>query len=295
MDPSNKFVAVVGPTATGKTALALGLAEKFGGEIVCADSRTLYRGMDIGTAKPTAEERARVPHHLLDILDPGEVLSAAAFKSLAVSAIADIAKRGALPLMVGGSGLYADAVLFDYEFPPEAEVRKRKFLDGLADDQLLEMLAAEDPEAFEKVDKRNRRRVIRAIETAGIRPTRRNEVVPQALVLGTIMNKEIVQKRVRERVVKMLEEGFIREVETIGETYGWDSTALDVIGYRAFKDVVRGSKTVAEGTEDFIAGDMALYKKQVTWFKRNSAINWVTDQEDAARLVRHFLADEPVG
>lgn len=289
IDPRLKFVAVVGPTATGKTALSLELAEKFDGEIVCADSRTLYRGMDIGTAKPTAEEQARAPHHLLDVIDPGETLSAAAFKALAEGAITDIANRGKLPFLVGGSGLYADAVLFDYEFPPEADPERRAALEGLTDEALLEMLAAEDPEAYEAVDKRNRRRVIRAIETAGLRPARRSEPVPQVLILGTTLNKEIVQKRVEQRVQKMLEEGFIDEVRLIGERYGWESPAFDVIGYRACKGVVLGTKTRTQGAADFAAGDMALFKKQVTWFKRNQNIRWVEDAAQAETLVREFL------
>jgi len=283
-----KFVAVVGPTATGKTALSLHLAERFGGEIVCADSRTLYRGMDIGTAKPTAAEQARVRHHMLDVIDPGERLSAAAFKQLAVGAMADIASRGRLPLLVGGSGLYVDAVLFDYEFPSESEPALRARLEAMGDEDLLELLAAEDPEAYETVERTNRRRVIRAIETAGERRTRRTEMVPEALVLGTILNKEIVQHRVEQRVKKMLEEGFIREVEDIGEMYGWESAALEVIGYRAFKGYVLGTKTLEQATADFVRGDMALYKKQVTWFKRHEGIRWVQSAAEAEQLVADF-------
>jgi tRNA dimethylallyltransferase len=289
VDARLKFVAVVGPTATGKTALGLCLADRFGGEVVCADSRTLYRGMDIGTAKPTAAERVRTPHYLLDVLDPGERLSAAAFKQLAEAAIADIWSRGKTPLLVGGSGLYADAVLFDYEFPAEADPERRERLEAMADNELLELLAAEDAVAYEKVDLANRRRVIRAIETAGMAHRRRERVIPQALVLGTMLNKEVVQERVALRIDKMLEEGFIDEVRTIGETYGWESAALDVIGYRAFKGYVLGTKTLDEAKDDFVRGDMALYKKQVTWFKRNSAIQWVEDAAEAEALASKFL------
>jgi tRNA dimethylallyltransferase len=284
-----KFVAVVGPTATGKTALGLRLAREFDGEIVCADSRTLYRGMDIGTAKPTAAERAEVPHYLLDVVDPGERLSAAAFKQLAEGALEDIAGRGKLPLLVGGSGLYADAVLFDYEFPGAADPARREQLEKMGNLALLELLASVDETAIERIDIANRRRVIRAIETAGEASSRRRSVVPQALVLGTMLSIEIVQKRIEQRIELMLEQGFLGEVSTIGETYGWDSPALEIIGYRAFKDVVHGTKTVAEGTADFVRGDMALYKKQVTWFKRNPAIKWVDSEEQAVGWVAEFL------
>jgi tRNA dimethylallyltransferase len=284
------IVAIVGPTASGKTALALDLAEKFGGEIVCADSRTIYRGMDIGTAKPTAQERARVPHHLLDVIDPGERLSAAAYKALAEEVISDIWARGKVAFLVGGSGLYVDAVLFDYEFPAEADSARRVELEALSDDELRELLAAEDAEAFERVDLANRRRVIRAIETAGQERSRSTKPGANVLMLGLTLNKEVAQKRIEQRVQKMLTEGFIAEVRTIGEAYGWDSEALSVIGYRAFRDVVLGTKTEAEGVADFVRGDMALYKKQVTWFKRNPAIRWVDDATQAEALVRGHLS-----
>ncbi len=290
MNARPKFIAIVGATATGKTDLALKLAEKYTGEIVCADSRTIYREMDIGTAKPTMEEQARAPHHLLDVIDPGERLSAAAFKQLAEAAMADISSRGKLPILVGGSGLYLDAVLFDYEFPQEADPERREQLEGMSDEELLELLSAEDAEAYETVDRANRRRVIRAIETAGASAGRRSEILPEALVIGTRMNKEVVQKRVELRVEKMLEQGFIDEVRQIGDKYGWDSPALEVIGYRAFKGLLLGTKTLEEAKADFVRGDMALYKKQVTWFKRNPAIQWVESADEALELAAKFLA-----
>jgi tRNA dimethylallyltransferase len=285
------IIAIVGPTASGKTALALDLAEKFGGEIVCADSRTVYRGMDIGTAKPTPEEQARVRHHLLDLIDPGENLSAAAFKDLALAVMADIWSRGKIPFLVGGSGLYIDAILFDYQFPAEADPTRRMELESMSDEELLELLAAEDGEAFAQVDLANRRRVIRAIETAGQERSRTNEMSPRTLMLGLTMNKEIAQERISKRIEKMLEERFLDEVRQIGTTYGWGSEALSVIGYRAFREVALGKKSVADGTADFVRGDMALYKKQVTWFKRNKFIQWLEDPADAEGIVREFLRD----
>jgi len=277
------MIAIVGTTASGKTDLALKLASKYNGEIICADSRTIYRGMDIGTAKPTLAEQAAVPHHLLDVIEPGERLGAAEFKRLAEAAARDVLSRGRLPFLVGGSGMYVDAVLYDYKFPSGSDEKMRQKFEKLNDESLREMLAAEDPEAYGRVDLMNRRRVIRALETAGQPSSKRIEVRPDILVLGLTMNKEVIQKRIEQRVEKMLSEGFIQEVQTIGERYGWDCTAFEVIGYRAFKDVVFGHKTVAEATADFVSGDMALYKKQLTWFKRNKQIQWLTgDVEKAA-------------
>jgi len=277
------MIAIVGTTASGKTDLALKLASKYNGEIICADSRTIYRGMDIGTAKPTLAEQAAVPHHLLDVIEPGERLGAAEFKRLAEAAARDVLSRGRLPFLVGGSGMYVDAVLYDYKFPSGSDEKMRQKFEKLNDESLREMLAAEDPEAYGRVDLMNRRRVIRALETAGQPSSKRIEVRPDILVLGLTMNKEVIQKRIEQRVEKMLSEGFIQEVQTIGERYGWGCTAFEVIGYRAFKDVVFGRKTVAEATADFVSGDMALYKKQLTWFKRNKQIHWLTgDVEKAA-------------
>lgn len=294
INPEVKLITIVGPTASGKTDLVLGLAELFSGEIVCADSRTIYRGMNIGTAKPTAEERERVPHHLLDVVDPGERLSAGVFKALAEAAINDIWARGKVPFLVGGSGLYIDVVLFDYQFPGQADPERRAQLEMMNDDELRELLAAEDPEAFARVDLANRRRVIRAIETAGQERGRANTIRPRTLVLGMPVNKKVIQDRIEKRIEKMLEKGFIEEVRVIGTTYGRDSEALDVIGYRAFKEVVFGDKTVEQGKSDFARGDMLLVKKQLTWFKRNPDIRWLEDPAEAEGLVRDFLKADGV-
>jgi tRNA dimethylallyltransferase len=285
---TGKMIAIVGPTASGKTDLALSLARKHGAEIICADSRTIYRGMDIGTAKPTIREQGEVPHHLLDIVDPGERLSAAAFKSLAMGAIGEIWERGRIPMLVGGSGLYLDSVLYDFQFPPEADPDRRAELDVMELGDLRELLAAVDAEAYERTDLANRRRVIRAIETAGQERSRAESLSPGKLVIGLSMSKEVAQERISNRVKRMLEQGFIEEVKMIGETYGWESPAMSVIGYAAFRDVILRSKTVADATADFVRGDMGLYKKQMTWFKRNSDIQWVENAGQAEDMVNRF-------
>jgi tRNA dimethylallyltransferase len=289
IDQNVKLVAIVGPTATGKSALAMYLAQVFGAEIICADSRTLYRGMDIGTAKPSKREQDEIPHHLIDILDPGERMSAAYFKQLAEAAISDIAARSHVPILVGGSGLYLDAVLFDYKFPSVANPAQRAQLEALSDQNLRELLAAEDAAAYEHIDLANRRRLIRAIETAGEKPMRNKHILDNVLVLGTFLSKEVVQKRIHDRIRKMLDEGFIHEVRVIGEKFGWDNEAFNVIGYRAFKDYVLKTKTLEDAVADFEAGDMALYKKQVTWFRRNPDIKWVAGEWEAEELVSKFL------
>jgi tRNA dimethylallyltransferase len=291
IEQTTKLITILGPTASGKTDLALELAERYNGEIICADSRTIYRGMDIGTAKPTAEEQARVPHHLLDVVDPGETLSVAAYKTLAEAAMADITARGRVPFLVGGSGLYIDAVLFDYQFPAQADPVRRARLETMTADELRELLAAEDAAAYAVIDIRNRRRLIRALETVGQDRSRRATVRADTLVLGLVLNKEIMQQRIALRIEKMLAQGFLDEVRQIGTTYGWESEAMSGIGYRAFKDVIVGTKTIEAAAADIARGDMMLVKKQLTWFRRNPAIQWLEDPAAAEPLVRDFLAN----
>jgi tRNA dimethylallyltransferase len=278
---NNKYITILGPTASGKSSLALDLAEAFNGEIICADSRTIYRHMDIGTAKPTREEQSTIQHHLLDLIDPDQRLSAADFQQRALKEISSIQSRGRIPFLVGGSGLYIDSVIYDYTFP----------LEALSDDKLREKLLNQDQELYKITDTSNRRRVIRALETVGLPRIKRNTVTPNTFIIGLTMSKIVAQKRIEARINKMLSEGFIDEVSNIGIRYGWDSEAMNIIGYKAFKDVVRGTKSIAQGTSDFVAGDMALYKKQITWFKRNTEIHWIADLSEAMVLLRAFLAE----
>jgi tRNA dimethylallyltransferase len=269
------MIAIVGPTASGKSDLSLFLAKKFDAEIVCADSRTIYRDMDIGTAKPTREERSVVPHHMLDVILPGEVMSAARYKEMAVTVIRDITKRGKTPILVGGSGLYIDSILYDYQFPPKSDPVRRSQLETMDTNALIVLLQSKDSTIGQSVDLSNRMRIMRAIETIGEVRSRRQQLVPGTIVLGIASNKVVANERIRARIEKMLSLGFIDEVKFLGDTYGWNSPAFQVIGYRAFKDVAFHTKTSMEGIEDFVRGDMALYKKQVTWFKRNHSVRWL--------------------
>jgi tRNA dimethylallyltransferase len=280
------LITILGPTGSGKTALAVELAQDVSGEIVCADSRTVYRGLDIGTAKPTLQEQAAVPHHLLNLIDPGE----AAFKRLAEAYITDIWQRGNIPFLVGGSGLYIDAVLFDYQFGSMPDAQARARLEALTTPELQELLAAADPEAFEQVDLANRRRVIRAIEMAGQQASRLSAVRPRTLVLGLVMNKEVIQSRIEQRVEKMLSSGLIHEVTQLAQTYGWDSPVMNIAGYAVFKEAILGTKPLAEAAAEFARGHIQLVKKQQTWFKRNPDIVWLDDPAQAGSLVREFLS-----
>lgn len=287
IDPHIKMISIVGPTASGKTALAIDLAIKYGGEIVCADSRTIYRGMNIGTAKPTDEEQAKVPHHMLNLVEPGEPYTVVDFKRQAEEVINSIGARGKVPFLVGGSGLYIDSILYDYQFP---EPKSTMSFGGLSDEALRQELAKADPVAYESIDIANRRRVERALATVGVGKTKRSLIRPNTLVLGMAVNKEVIRKRIEARIDIMLSQGFIKEVAWLGETYGWESEAMSGVGYRAFKAVILGHSSAEVGRQQFIDGDCKLVKKQLTWFKRNHEIHWLDEPGGATALVGAFLA-----
>ena len=287
-----KLVVVLGPTASGKSDLAMQLAQKYNGELICADSRTVYRGMDIGTAKPSDEDQTAVRHHLLDIVDPGEAFSAAEFKKLAEIAIRDISARGKLPIMVGGSGLYIDAVLYDYNFSKSVDPAERSRLDILTDEELVREFNEDyGDDAIELVarHRNNRRRLQRYLEMKEINNHRNINIRPQTLVLGITLNKSIIQERITQRAIKMLDEGIIKEVETIGNTYGWQSEAMTGNIYRIFSEVVNNQKNIDDALAKFIRSDMKLVKKQLTWFKRNKNIHWLENPSAADDLVTDFL------
>lgn len=281
------LVVIGGETASGKSALALELAQEFGGELICADSWTVYKGFDIGTAKPTAEERALVPHHLLDVADPAEGFSAVEFKKLAVSTIQSIVLKGKLPIMVGGTGLYIDSVLFDYTFLPPSDPGLRAELNAMSLEQVL--ARAEELELDTAgIDLRNKRRVIRLIENNGLRPGK-HELRANTLVLGIKTEREQLRERIARRVDAMLTAGLESEVRALAGRYGWDAEPMKGIGYREWLEYFAGRQNLAEVRERIIKASMDLAKRQRTWFKRNDSIQWVSDRRDAVEIVTTFL------
>lgn len=281
------LVVIVGETASGKSALAMDLAEQFGGEIVCADSWTVYKGFDIGTAKPTLEDQAEIPHHLLDVADPTEGFSAAVFQRLAKKAVADISARGKLPIVVGGTGLYIDSVLYNYSFLPPSDPSLRNLLNALSLERLLARAEAMGLDTT-GIDLRNKRRVIRLIENNGVRPTKQ-AMRSNTLVLGVRRPLDELRGRIMARIDAMVAQGFPDEVRRLGEQYGWDCEPMRAPGYRAFADYVQGRVSLEQAKERFRQNDLQLAKKQRTWFKRNPSIQWVYDRSYAVELVTTFL------
>ncbi len=284
-----KLIAIVGETATGKSALALAIAQRFKGEIINADSRQIYRGLDIGTAKPTAAERAEIPHHLLDVVDPDQPFSAAAFKKLTLSAISDIANRQKLPILVGGTGLYVNSVLFDYRFLPPNQALRKAF-SRLTSTSLLAHLNQQGID-ITGVDIKNKRRLVRLLETGGAKLQNTSKMRLNTLVVGLKLNSRAkLRANIEKRVENMFRCGLRHEVESLTTKYGWDNEAMRGIGYREFQAYFDGKQSLNTTRRQIVQATLNLAKRQRTWFKRNAKVIWLTDPKQATSLVKSFLS-----
>lgn len=266
------LIVIVGPTASGKTSLAIELAEQFEGEIICADSRTIYKDMDIGTAKATKEEQARVPHWGLDLVEPGEYFSAAEFKGYALQKINEIRARGHVPFIVGGTGLYIDAVVFDYQFGQVADPEQRAILENMSIDELREYCNRHTIGLPE--NDQNKRYVIRCIEQKGVNIQRRTKPIDNCTIVGITTDRETLRARIKARAEQLFDDGVVSEATLLGKQYGWDNEAMTGNSYQLTSLYLKG-KTSERG---FIARnttlDWRLAKRQLTWLRRNSYIHW---------------------
>ena len=291
-----KIVVIVGPTASGKTRMAVELAQLHNGEVVSADSMQIYRGMDIGTAKPTREEMGGVPHHMLDVADPGEDFSVARYVDMAAQCVDDILARGKLPIVAGGTGLYIDSLLSGRTFAPfspdsalrgqlEAELAQK---GGQA---MLEELAGVDPESARRLHPNDHKRIIRALEVyeeTGKTITQHN-LETQALPdkyhpvwIGlTYEPRQLLYDRIDLRVDKMLEAGLLEEIRGLLER-GIPSgcTAMQAIGYKEFLPVLNGAASLETAVEQVKQGSRRYAKRQLTWFRRNPNIHWILQNRE---------------
>lgn len=281
----NKLVVLLGETASGKSALGLYIAKKHDGEIICSDSWTVRKFMDIGTAKPSQKERQAIPHHLLDVVAPDESFTAADFKRLANAAIDDIQSRGKLPIMVGGTGLYIDAVVYDYSFLGGEGTLDRDELGAMSAEELVQLAESQGIDLTD-VDVRNKRRIIRAMESGGEKPSK-SELRKDTLLIG--LKADELQARIERRVNAMLSAGLEVEVKKLSEEYGWEAEALKGIGYREWKDYFEGDQSLEVTRDRIVSATKNLAKRQRTWFKRNPDIKWVASMEDAEALINDFL------
>ncbi len=285
----DRLLALIGPTASGKTALALQLAQQFNGEIVCADSRTIYRGMYIGTAKPTPQQQAIVPHHLLDLIEPNQSYNAAVFKRAAEEAVEAIHARHHLPILAGGTGLYVDAVLYDYQFPAGASSSLRKELERLPLAELVERLQRLDPEIAATIDLQNPRRVIRALELVG-QPRIAPKALPATtLIIGLDPGMDELERRIEARTQQMLDHGLLDEARRLTERYSTVLEPFSTVGYREAIDYLAGDIPEAKLAPLINLHTRQLAKRQLTWFKRNPDIHWVATPTEAVDLAQAFL------
>jgi tRNA dimethylallyltransferase len=301
------LLALVGPTASGKTEVGLVVAETLRAEIVSIDSMLVYRGMDVGTAKPAAEDRARVRHHLIDLVEPSEPFSVAAFQREAKGAIDGIQGRGVRAILVGGSGLYLRAVVDDLEFPgtdaaTRAELERQASTLGAA--RMYERLADLDPVAAGRIEPGNARRIVRALEVAAVtgRPfstfARAWELYPSDAVraAGVRMSREVLIERISRRVDAMLERGWLDEVRTLVERgFGGWLTSSQAIGYAELARHLRAEMTLAEAVEATVKRTGNLARRQMAWFRRDPRIRWFDVGTDGAveaiEPMRAYLED----
>lgn len=318
--PLPKLIVIVGPTASGKTALALELAKRFDGELISADSRTVYRGMNIGTAKPEGTKRPieneygtgpmdiknlvaeqpimveGIAHWGLDLVDPDEEFTVSDFKKYCEQKITEIDERGSLPILVGGTGLYVRAVVDNLsltETPPNETLRAE--LEKLTNSELLERIERQDSETAETIDSMNRRRLVRAleiIETTGaplsVSQTK-GEPKYDLLEIGLDVDREELMRRIDERVDVMIGTGLVDEVRKLKEKYGCDGQAMTGIGYRQICQFLQGYIKLKEAIELLKHDSRAYAKRQLTWFRRDDRIKWIKQTSEAVKLVEEFL------
>lgn len=279
------LIVITGPTASGKTALAIILAQRYNGEIICADSRTVYKGMDIGTAKPTVEEQNTVPHWGIDLVDPGERFSAAEFQRYAQQKIVDIRKRGRVPFLVGGTGLYIDAVVLEYQFGTAADEVLRTRLEGMSVNQLQSYCSKNNIKLPQNVN--NKRHLVRAIEQKGINQRRRGEPIDNCFVVAIATDRDTLRTRILQRSEQFFEDNVVREARILGKKYGWQSEAMTGNIYPILYKYLSGEISLAAAKEQFFYSDWHLAKRQLTWFRRRPYVQWLSLQE-----AEHYLSQQ---
>ena len=304
-----RVVAVGGPTASGKTALSVALARAFDGEIINADSMQIYKNLDVGTAKPSEEERQGIPHYLLDFLSPETPYSVADFTAAADPLIRDITARGRLPLVVGGTGLYMDSLIRGNDFAPFPSTGVRQRLEAQADAEGLEAMAAwlhsVDPEAAERIQ--DRKRLLRALEVyleTGETITehnRRTQAIPPRFTpvwLGLdFADRQQLYDRIDLRVTKMLERGLLEEIRGLLDSgVPEKATAMQAIGYKEFVDALAGREPLEAAADQVRQSSRRYAKRQLTWFRRNKAMHWLirgenTTGEDIFLSARQLLRE----
>ncbi|NMB48769.1 tRNA (adenosine(37)-N6)-dimethylallyltransferase MiaA [Candidatus Kuenenbacteria bacterium] len=292
-----RLIVIVGPTASGKTRLAVKLAQKFNGEIVSADSRQLYHDMDIGTGKDK-NDYGKIPYHFLDIKKTSQKFNVARYKKLGQKIIRGIISRGKTPFLVGGSGLYISALIDNYDIPkikPDWPLRKKLALMSLAKKQQL--LKKLDPQSYQTIDLKNPRRLDRALEVclSGQKFSelkKINRPLFDCLIIGLDTPREILNKKINARVDKMIAAGLVVETQKIFKKQKQNSILLNTIGYAEIVDYLKNKNTLAEAVELIKIHTRQYAKRQMTWFRRDQRIHWLTKKSAAEKLIKQFLISD---
>lgn len=288
------LIAIIGPTASGKTALSIEIAKKFNGEVISADSRQVYKYMDIGTEKVTKSEMAGIPHHLLDIVEPSKEFTLSDYKRLALKTIKEIQSRGKVPILCGGTGLYLNAIIENYQMPavpPQYDIRQKltQYYEENGAEALHALLKEKDPAAAEKIHPNNVRYVIRALEiniiTSKGMTYKKGDQMFDVLTIGIDWDRDVLYDRINRRVDEQLSRGLLNEVKTLlMRGYNENLPSMSSLGYKELIDYLRGDTTFEEAIENFKKNTRNYAKRQLTWFRRYQDVRLIDGQKLASYL-----------
>lgn len=271
---NNPLLVIVGGTASGKTDLSILLAKRFNGEIISADSVSLRKELNIGSSKPKITERQGIPHYLIDEIEPDKKFNASKYKDKAEKVIRDINNNKKLPILVGGSGLYLNSIIYNYQFSDNSIKYSRSYLNSLNNQELIGIAAQNKLLDFKDIDYKNNRRLIRLIESNGQIRHKSKRKRKNTLVIGLYNSPQENLKRIQKRVGEMIEEGLEEEVRGLYLKYGVNSEIFKVIGYKEWLSYFENKATLNDVIEQIIKNTVYLSKKQKTWFKKNNSIHW---------------------
>ena len=298
MHNTANVIAIVGPTAVGKTALSIKLAKAFNGEIINGDSMQVYRELHIGTAKITQEEMEGIPHHLLDIKDPDESFSVAEYQRLVRGKIEEITARGKLPIIVGGTGLYIQSVLYDFRFSDQPTRNENRLaeLEKMAPENLIDLLFSLDPEAAKDIHPNNVQRVIRAIERVELTGKQKNDIeqnqgheaIYHHYIIGLSIDRDLLYERINQRVDIMLEKGLLGEVKTLHSKGIRNVQSIQAIGYKEIYAYLDDSVFYEDAIEQLKQNSRRYAKRQLTYFRNKMDIHWYNPFTDAERIIKEI-------
>lgn len=281
------LIVITGPTASGKSDLAMKLAKCWGGEIICADSRTIYKGLDIGTAKPSRLDRSQVRHWLVDVAYPDERFTVQDFQQQALDAIQDIKKRGKIPFLVGGTGLYIDSVILEYQFGSDIDPEERAWLETLSIESLILLLKKHHLSLPN--NSKNKRHLIRCYEKRNDTTSRKTTIDANTHVVAITVKKDVLMSRIKARTDRMFDDNIVQETQQLFETYPSQSEAHTGNIYPIVWSWLNGIFTKSEAVERCIVSDRQLAKRQITWLKRHDFVQWYSVDE-AEQYFDHILA-----